>query len=546
VIDSRAGTYLKDFFKILILALVYFVSAKLGLQLAFVHESATAVWPPTGIAIATLLILGRRFWPGIFLGAFAANVTTAGTVATSLGIATGNTLEAVVAVLLVNTYARGRQAFDQPGDIVKFIVFAGIVGPIISATVGVSSLLLGGFVLPESFLSVWVTWFLGDFGGALVFAPFLVVWANDPVIRWKRQQWVEAILLLIVLLVTTELIFGTAGTAPLAFMLFPVLLWVVFRFGVREVVTAAFIISVIAIGHTLRGSGPFARASTNESLLLLQLFLVVITTTKVIVGSVVSKRQELDRLKSEFVSIASHELRTPMTAIDGFLDMIKDGLYGPVQKSLMEPLEYISRSTEHLIHLVDDMLHVSRMEAGRIKVTVTDVALAPLITEVVTGMVPLAKERDVALVAESLVNDRVQADPDKVKEILNNLLGNALKFIVEGSITVSSQRAGDVVTIFVADTGVGIAPKDIAKLFSKFQQIPYPKGGKPPGTGLGLYISQGFARMMGGDLWLVKSEVGKGSTFAFSLPVAGSDLARTIQEVLSRQSPRSAYIPSSD
>src|SRR2546426_3251859 len=139
---SRWVTYLVI---VAVLAAVYLIAAKLGLKLAFVHASATAVWPPTGIALAAFLVFGYRVWPGIFIGAFLANVLTEGTVATSLGIAAGNTLEGLTGAYLVNRFAGGRNVFDRPHDILKFAVLAGTISTMVSATVGVTSLSLGGF-----------------------------------------------------------------------------------------------------------------------------------------------------------------------------------------------------------------------------------------------------------------------------------------------------------------------------------------------------------------------------------------------------------------
>src|SRR3990170_2314328 len=133
-----------DVATIAILAGVYFAAAKLGLMLAFVHASATAVWPPTGIALAAVLMLGYRVWPGILLGGFLANVTTAGTAATSAGIAVGNTLEALVGAYLVNRFAGGRDVFERPRDILRFAVLAGMVSTMVSATFGVTTLSIGG------------------------------------------------------------------------------------------------------------------------------------------------------------------------------------------------------------------------------------------------------------------------------------------------------------------------------------------------------------------------------------------------------------------
>src|SRR5574342_586825 len=139
------------------LTALYVLAGKLGLQFAFVHASATAVWPPTGIAIAAFLLLGPRVWPAVAVGAFLVNVTTAGSVATSLGIAAGNTLEVVMIARFVEEFAAGRHAFDRPRT--AFVFAAAVVpGAVVSASVGVSSLALGGYAAPSALPPMWTTW----------------------------------------------------------------------------------------------------------------------------------------------------------------------------------------------------------------------------------------------------------------------------------------------------------------------------------------------------------------------------------------------------
>ncbi|HKM90233.1 MAG TPA: MASE1 domain-containing protein, partial [Candidatus Acidoferrales bacterium] len=146
----------------------YVVAGKLSLRLAFLHPSASVVWPPTGIALAALLVLGLRFWPAILAAAFVVSITTAGSAATSLGIAVGNTLEAVAGCWLVNRWAGGRAAFDTPRNVFRFAALAGLLSTAISATLGVTSLSLGGYAAWPEYASIWFTWWLGDATGALV------------------------------------------------------------------------------------------------------------------------------------------------------------------------------------------------------------------------------------------------------------------------------------------------------------------------------------------------------------------------------------------
>src|SRR5881296_4308012 len=290
------------------LAAIYLLAGKLGLLLAFVHASATAVWPPTGIALAAFLLLGYRVWPGIFLGAFLVNLTTAGSVATTLGIATGNTLEGLAGAYLVNRFAHGAHAFDRPQDVFKFAVLAGLASTTVSPFFGVTSLALGGYADWAEYGRIWLTWWLGDAGGALIVAPVLLLWGQDPRAHWTLAQVKEVGLLLVTLLLVGLAVFGgvlpiTIETYPLGFLCIPILLWTAFRFGPRETATATLLLSGIAIWGTLSGFGPFARETQNESLLLLQAFMGVTAIMALALAAGVTEQTRAEETRAYLAAI---------------------------------------------------------------------------------------------------------------------------------------------------------------------------------------------------------------------------------------------------
>ncbi len=279
------------------LAAVYFAAGKLGLRLAFVHESATAVWPPTGIGLAACLVLGARVWPAILLGAFLVNVTTEGSLLTSAGIAAGNTLESLLGALLVSRLAGGRKAFERPADVVRFAILAGLVATTVSATMGVASLALGNSALWAKFGWIWLTWWLGDAAGALVVAPLIVLWCEPPRIRWNAAAWVEAAIVLVMLIGVTQAIFGgvfllARANYPLAFLSIPVVVWVAVRFEPRETATALAVMSGIALHGTLQGWGSFGGKAPNECLLLLQAFTGVTSVMVLVLAAAVAERRK--------------------------------------------------------------------------------------------------------------------------------------------------------------------------------------------------------------------------------------------------------------
>lgn len=279
------------------IAAVYYFAAKLGLRFAYINSSVTTIWPPAGIALAAIVLFGYRVWPAVLGAAFLANVTTTGHIPSSIGIAAGNTAEGLLAAYLVNRFARGGRVFDRVGDILRFTVLAALLSTTIAATIGVLSLAVGGLVSSAEAPRVWLTWWLGDAVGDIVVAPALILWIGvKPAPTWTRAQTMEATLLALVTVVVTWALFGGLFPArhyPLTVVLWPVMLWVGFRFGPRESATAMLIVSFIAISRTLNGVGPFSVYSQNESLVLLQVWTGITAVTSLVLAAVVAVQRDI-------------------------------------------------------------------------------------------------------------------------------------------------------------------------------------------------------------------------------------------------------------
>ena len=279
------------------LAAVYFVAAKLGLRFAYINSSVTTVWPPAGIALAGFVLLGYRVWPAILGAAFLANVTTTGAVLPSVGIAIGNTAEGLLGAYLVNRFARGGRVFDRVGDIVRFTALAALVSTIVSASIGVTSLAVGGLMSWTDAPRVWLTWWLGDAVGDIVIAPALILWIGvKPAPRWNRAQLLEALVVAAVSALVTFAMFGGLFPSrhyPVTVLLWPVLIWVAFRFSPREAASAMLIVSAIAIGRTLQGVGPLSAYAANERLVLLQVWTGITAATSLVLAAVVAVQREL-------------------------------------------------------------------------------------------------------------------------------------------------------------------------------------------------------------------------------------------------------------
>ncbi len=240
------------------------------------------------------------------------------------------------------------------------------------------------------------------------------------------------------------------------------------------------------------------------------------------------KLKSMDLLKDEFVSVASHELRTPMTAIRSYAWMALHRSDVPLSQKLEKYLVRILMSAERLIGLVNDMLNISRIESGKIEITPEKVDIIALSKDVVDEAYyskGLEKNIHISVLEEKM--PPVFADPAKLRQVMLNIIGNAVKFVPEGGqIAVSFFTDGKMVEISIKDTGPGISKEDLSKLFKKFSRLEnsYTALASSGGTGLGLYISRNLIELMHGKVWASSEGLGKGTTFTFSLPVATENI----------------------
>ncbi len=285
-----------------LLAVIYILTGSLGLKLATLHQSATLVWPPSGIALASMLVWGKRLWPGVFAGAFLVNFFTlrdAGTAAAagaSFGIAVGNTLEALLGCLLVSRFAGGRGFFNRAGDVFRFIV-AILLSATVSASVGVLSLELANLAEWKQALPVMLTWWQGDAVSDLVLVPMLLGWPT----LWERRPWppirvVEAAALLLSVLLLGGFIFGDwlhlmKGPYPIAFVVLPWIIWAALRFPQYISAVTVFILTGVTLAGQLYGLGPFQIPNRHESLFLVQLFVSVTAMASMVLAAVVAERR---------------------------------------------------------------------------------------------------------------------------------------------------------------------------------------------------------------------------------------------------------------
>jgi signal transduction histidine kinase len=410
----------------------------------------------------------------------------------------------------------------------------------VSATIGVASLYLGGIVSPAQIGETWRSWWLGDLIADLLVAPVLLVWASGSRMSRVPKRQLEVLALGIAVLATSLLIFSDRAGPPTltgrfaqAYLFFPLLIWAAVRFGQRGAVSTAFVVSVIAVWGTALGHGPFVRPALHQSLIALQAFMGVAGATVLVLGASVSERRraenemrlaharaaDANKAKAEFLAVMSHELRTPLNAISGYVDLMSLGVDGALTEKQRTSLTRIQLNQQHLLSLIDDVLSFARIEAGRLKVDIETILVHDVLENLEALIRPDLQKKELSFSCEHCDDAlSVRADPEKLRQILVNFLANAIKFTSSGGrIRVGADDRGDLVRMWVTDTGIGIPSDQIEQVFEPFFQVEQGPTRRYAGIGLGLAIARDLARAMDGELRL-ESILGEGTTISLLLP----------------------------
>jgi PAS domain S-box-containing protein len=506
------------------IAAIYVFVAKLGLMLDAVSGFATLVWGPSGIALSALLLLGFRMWPGVWLGAFVVNLWMGAPWPVAVGIAVGNTLEAVVGAYALRRLAGFQGSFDRLRHVMGLLLPAAVGSTLISATIGVASLWLGGIVTVERLRATWSAWWVGDMLGDLVVAPLLLTWSRPFEKRIRPASFIEALLLLASLMGVGTLVFLTPVEAS-PYLLFPLFIWAALRFELRGASAATVVASVFAVWGTVRGSGPFVRERLAESLFALQTFMGCAALTPLVVGGAISDRARAVRTRESLVAAVSHELQNPLGAIRLSATSLTRGLPDVTASRVEKHKQLVQRNVDRMLRLVRDLLDAAAIDAGLMSVDLRPESAAAIAAEAVELLGPLAAAKKQDLKVSSAHDLQVCCDRQRILQVFSNLVGNAIKFSEEGRpISVRVERAGGAACFSVQDAGPGIEPGQLGHAFERYWHATASKGG---GTGLGLFLAKGIVEAHGGTI-RVDSKVGRGTTFHFTVPLSSALASRSI------------------
>ena len=292
--------------RIIGVAAVYTAAGKLGLDLAFATRSVTAVWAPTGIALVALILGGYRLWPGVALGALLTNIDTGVPAVTVLGITCGNTLEALTGAYLLRRVGTFRPSLERVGDVLWLVACGAVLSTMVSATVGVASLLVGGPIGFDDTPSVWRTWWLGDMGGDLIVAPALLIAARYRPLTGPPGRTLEALAVTCALAGVSVLVFSNATN--LVYVVFPLLIWAALRFWQPGAAAGSLLVAAIAVAFTANGKGPFAMHSPDDRLLLAQTFVAVAGLTALVLAVLTSERRRAEDAAAEIATTLQESL----------------------------------------------------------------------------------------------------------------------------------------------------------------------------------------------------------------------------------------------
>jgi signal transduction histidine kinase len=539
--DRKTGV-LGTVLELALVALAYWLTARLSLQLALVHGQVTPIWPPTGIALVSMLVFGRRVWPAVFVAALAVNLPIGPSPVGAALIAAGNTLAPLAAALFLQR-AGFRIGLDRLRDAVAIIVLGALVSMTISATIGSSVLVLSGSVPGSTFWSTWAVWWTGDAMGVLLVAPFLLALLSSTRSTLPLRTAAELAVLLVGVGVVTYALFQ--NRMRLEYLVFPLIILAAWRFRLRGAAPAALIASGVAIWAAAQGTGPFGTENLLQKMITLQVFNVCVAVTSLVLTTFVEsheRAEEMTRLyvaanaasqaKSAFLHMAAHELRTPLTVLSGYLSLLlSDGSVGSPPDAWLSPLGILAAKTRELERIVDDLLTASGLEVNnpRQEREVID------LRKVVENAVERVRPRADLLAAEVIVElpqdpAPVEADPAKLGRVLDDLLNNAPTYTTRiPRVRIALSTRSQLAIVHVEDNGVGISQEDQDRVFDRLYRVADSQV-VVPGIGLGLYIARQLARSSGGTLVVESSTTGVGTVFGLSLPLSRKAAASELQE----------------
>lgn len=555
--------------KIILVAVLYYISARLGYFLAFHDSTALPTWPPSGIAFALIILLGRSTWPGITIGALVANLMAYWNTATlptqtiitiSSLIAIGHTLEAVIGNFLIKKWVKDDFPFKRAKDAFRFL-FVTLFMCAVGAGIGSISLWLNGVISIHDALQTGFSWWVCNVVGILLFTPFILACAKKREFKFNIVRAIEVCIFIlsivgIFLLLQLDYLNDTMERA-LPFLCLPFLLWLAFRFDLLVAIAGVVIASLFSIYETVKQMGPFVLPQSDDSMLLLQIFIGVISISTIILSATVYERlmaqrelktfnlnlenmiqertkelhdeiktrreaeeklqrtnQELSKRNSEldnFVYSVSHDLRAPIASVLGLINLAKKDKDNAMKDTYLTMINNSALQQDHFIKEILDQSRNSRLEVRR-----EEILFEPLINETFNHLkFATSNDKAVEKIISISQDKPFFSDSWRLKVILNNIISNSIRYrngkdpVIKVNIKVDDQKA----KLSIEDNGKGIAKEHLSNVCKMF----YRATDDGAGSGLGLYIVKEAIDKLNGSI-NIDSQEGKGTTVNLEIP----------------------------
>ena len=556
-------------FKIILVAILYYLAARLGYFLAFENTTALPTWPPSGIGFALIILLGRQTWPGITIGSLVVNVMAYWNnpalppqtiIIVSSLIAACNTLEAVVGNYLVKKWIKSDYPFSSTKNAYRFL-FVSLFMCFLGASLGTWGLYLNSVIDNAELLRTGFSWWVGNVVGILLFTPLILACAEKIVLKISSKKSMEVGIFLLTLvsiyaLLQVDYLVPTLERS-LPFLVLPLLLWLAFRFDLIIAIAGILITSLISIYLTIHGKGPFNLQDAYNSMLLLQIFIGVMSISTIILSATVKERMEIQyklqvfnenletmvfertralkdeittRKKAEenlqgtneelskrnteldnFVYSVSHDLRAPIASVLGLINLAKKDVDVHMKDMYLDMILKSAIQQDHFIMEILDQSRNSRLEVKR-----EEILFRPLIDETFNQL-KFATSAAHAVEKVIMINQDQPffSDRWRLKVILNNIISNAIRYrngrdpVIKVNVDITKHAA----SVAIEDNGKGIEKDHLPNIYKMF----YRATDDGAGSGLGLYIVKEAIEKLNGQI-NIESELGKGTTVTLQIP----------------------------
>ncbi|HEY0656765.1 MAG TPA: MASE1 domain-containing protein [Chryseosolibacter sp.] len=568
---NKVSIQYKNDLKVVGVAFLFYASAYLGYALTFDSSTQISTWPPSGIAFALMILLGRSAWPGITIGSLLANVmgfwngaelSVQSVILLSTMIALANTSEALVGNLLIKKWVQTDYPFTTTKNTFRFL-FVTLFMCSVGAGIATGSLLLNGVIQQPDIYRTLLTWLISNITGILLFTPFILACHYFARLKFNRSNLIElgalvAVGVCIVFVLKIDYANVTLARA-VPFLLIPVLLWLAFRFHLAIAMTFVVLIALSSIYISIRGLGPFTLDDPSHSIILLQVFITVISVSTIVLSATVKERRiaekklhefnetleakvqertqalhaeistrkeaeeklqktnhELSKRNTEldnFVYSVSHDLRAPIASVLGLINLArKDGNLA-MKDVYLEMIQKSANQQDHFIREILDQSRNSRLEIKR-----EEIFFEPIIEETFNQLkFATATGQHVERIVTVKQDQPFHSDKWRLKVILNNIISNSIRYrngkdpVIKVNVAVNPDGA----LVEIEDNGKGIAEEHLNKVCNMF----YRATDDGAGSGLGLYIVKETIDKLNGSM-KIDSQVGRGTMVSVNIPAA--------------------------